>query len=261
MLLAVPALAVLTTSVTPATPTFTGIVQDMRSGVKNLFTTNNTNSLYSVITYTSDYDPFFEMGMGTGKFITNATNPQFPAANQDLLFTTQTFVEVKPNYEAFFFQGSIEIGFFGNESGDRNAMGLLLTSVSNPVDQVEINPLFSYQASNSPAWSASINTNQYTKAEFFHQNLSRPNSAFQKEEAKFKMFQAYDEDLQLFSDAYIFAIDDRMDNSVDFDDGFFYITGEIVPVPEPSAIAAMAIVGLGGLLYIRKRITGRNKNK
>lgn len=54
-----------------------------------------------------------------------------------------------------------------------------------------------------------------------------------------------------FGNEWLFRIDD--DNKVDddTDDGFFYDTGDISPVPEPSAIAALNLLGLGALLFVR----------
>jgi hypothetical protein len=40
---------------------------------------------------------------------------------------------------------------------------------------------------------------------------------------------------------------------------FGFVTGEITPVPEPSLIGALAVGGLGGVLFVRRRIQQKRK--
>jgi len=54
---------------------------------------------------------------------------------------------------------------------------------------------------------------------------------------------------------YLFRIEDRYDFwDDDCDDGLFLIAGQdLTPVPEPRAIALLAVAGLGALLFVRRR--------
>jgi hypothetical protein len=81
---------------------------------------------------------------------------------------------------------------------------------------------------------------------------------------KFKIFRSvenYGTANETFSNEYILAIDDRRESLIDFDDGFFYVTGDITPVPEPSLIAALAVTGMGGFLVLRRRLIAKRNAK
>lgn len=144
------------------------------------------------------------------------------------------------------------VGYFGNESMDVNTLkvqdNLLKTTDLYTYDQFGgVAPTTTPQSSSlkiqSPETSASF--------KFWHNN---PIAGLtdQTNTDRFKFFQAYDANGTMLN-AWVIGIDDRENDLVDFDDGFFFLQ----VVPEPSHIAGLAVLGLGALLMIRRRIKSR----
>lgn len=52
---------------------------------------------------------------------------------------------------------------------------------------------------------------------------------------------------------YVMLLDDRFPLLQDWDDGFFLLSGFVAEVPEPSVIGLAAVLGLGGLIWFRRR--------
>lgn len=246
----------------PATGPFVDLVNLMAADVQTLFQGNGgfggSAGAYTQMFFETDETTF-------GNWHTNDNGPiDFGTLGSGLLF------QQVANFSSFIFTGSIEIGFLGNESWDRN---LLTLQITNGIDTAE-EELFSYRrggiapnvATTSGLDAGSPNTLIVTPGEtpvegtFFHYN--RPATANvvapQGNPLKFKMFRLVNED-NTFGDAYIIAIDDRMRDLVDFDDGFFYVTGDLTPVPEPSLIAGLAVFGLGIIVIARRKLRSAKK--
>lgn len=186
------------------------------------------------------------------------------------------FQLIGTNYQYFIQKGpSINIGFVSNENWDLDE---LFVNAYAPGDLGNSDPrvsLFDYSdnvaANNTPGDTVELKLADGVDApvvlEFEHinQTSSPLGPLYQSSEIRFKMFQGVSVDDQgavtgMIDDQWLFGINDR--NKVfdkDSDDGYFYITGDISPVPEPSQIAALSLLGLGALLIVRRRLVKKNK--
>lgn len=79
----------------------------------------------------------------------------------------------------------------------------------------------------------------------------------QSREERFKIFRQYDPaNGNAFLDSWILAVDDRENSRIDYNDGVFWVDAQnVVVVPEPSLIAGIALVGLAGIVFFRRRKT------
>ena len=171
------------------------------------------------------------------------------------------FKEISPNKNNFFLagDGAFDIGYFGNESSDLSRLYMAV----NP-GKLDEEDLFLYDAAaggdDAPqAKTVSNNLSDTVNFKFWHDDETKNIDLPQSDELKFRMFQRFDENEQDFVvGEYVFAIGDRAGSlDADYDDGFFYVTGDISPVPEPSQIALLGVLGLGGFLYLRRRRASR----
>ncbi|NBD37263.1 MAG: PEP-CTERM sorting domain-containing protein [Verrucomicrobia bacterium] len=231
---------------------FNGFIDQMESDKQDLYVVD--------IWRISEGPPYTEIFFDSvaGDFWTNSS----PGLKEAGSVATHKFVEMTVNLPAFLIPGNggiMDVGYFGNSSIDLNE---LILEVDTPVAGSE--SLFLYDEDNNgadpddPPRTVAV-VNDYAAnavVRFAHDDLSVGVFADQSDENKFKMFQAVDPlDGSPIIDEYIFAIDDRTGDAIDFDDGFFYVNS--TPVPEPSQIAALALLGLGGFLYVRRRRTAR----
>ena len=196
-----------------------------------------------------------------GDFWTNSSPPSYKQAGS---VADKKFVELPVNIPAFVLDGdggTLDVGYFGNSSIDLND---LILEIITPT--MGAGSLFLYDEDNNgldandPPRTVAVDNNYNVDSviRFAHDDQTVGIYEDQRDENKFKMFQAVDlRDGTAIENEYIFAIDDRTNDAVDFDDGFFYLNGDIAPVPEPSQIAALALLGLGGFLYIRRRRMAR----
>jgi hypothetical protein len=239
---------------------FHGTVIGMNVDVSDLYVPESNTGQYNEIAYDPSSNDWW-----TNTLSTPASKPL--TTDPDVLF----FEEISPdNKTQFFIEGgaSFDIGYFGNENGDLN----LLYTIDNGSAPNRLD-LFKYDEDGGvgpdnalgPPQSYNVKNNDNFKVsfQFWHEDISAGPIANQSEPKKFKMFQAveYDEDtgdrIGFIDNEYIFGIDDRMRALEDWDDGFFYVRGDISPVPEPSQIALLSILGLGGFLYLRRRRAAR----
>jgi hypothetical protein len=165
--------------------------------------------------------------------------------------STIEFVKVG-NFSGFDFAagGTLDIGFIGEESNNNNELGF--------DEGGSYTKLFDYNAGGqNPPMSYQLTTGAATTISFEHRNLSQPAAGqigMQSDPNRFRIYRGTD-GAGGFTNEYLFAIADRSATmDADFDDGFFYLVGDITPVPEPAHIAGLALLGLGGLLYVRRRI-------
>lgn len=182
----------------------------------------------------------------------------------DLAFQLQA---VNQNY--FFMVGNeVNVGFVANENWNLDEL-FVNASKTGYADQRQ--SLFDY-SDHVPANDVAGDTAQLVNPvdlpvrlqfEHINQTLTPFGPIFQGNELQFDIFRqvAFDQQGAVagFGDDWLFRIDD--DNAVDNDrdDGFFYVTGDISPVPEPSQIAALSLLGLGALLIVRRRLVKRGK--
>lgn len=202
------------------------------------------------------------------------TNSKFYADNDSQFFNESStslgidlfFTKISTNIEGFAANGNANIGFFGNESHDRNK--LLVKGYTKDGLEVQTELVFDYHysvgASVTPpptAYTVSADPNAPVNSfySYWHDNQVK-GLAEQKSESRFAMFQSYDPVSQELGNEWIFAIDDREDEWIDYDDGFFYVSGDLTPVPEPSSIAFIAAIGLVGVICLNYRKKNRSKN-
>lgn len=253
--------------VTPGTPfgpgdpgdAFHGITTDMSAAVGALgdgihFNGSGSQNLDANPLHLSVEDSF----VWTGSDFVGS-----PAAGQE-------FVALTDNVTHFLMTGDFSIGYFGNESYDDNELYMTADLDQTPggeewiLNTVNNNgALFDYDGGdpNSPH-DAPMSYNfvkgpdnefENVYLQFVHFNRTQGDLGYQDAENQFKIFAEVDSGE--FTGHYIMAIADRNDNfDGDRDDGFFYLQGDIVPVPEPSQIAALSVLGLGALLFVRRRI-------
>ena len=187
------------------------------------------------------------------------------------------FKEISPNYNFFQIEDFAQAGYLGNDSADRNQLNVLSYDATTPgfdwsneaswaAAQTDADTLFDYQAGGVAPTMGPPDSVEFTVdaggkqvIAFQHIDFSYPSpgvtSALQSAEGKFKIFWAYDVNGDALNAALI-TIDDRMMDLIDYNDGLFYVEG-ITPVPEPAAIAGLAILGLGGILYVRRRVKAK----
>lgn len=191
--------------------------------------------------------------------------------NNDLNFEL-----IDVNFKYFLQTGqNIDIGFVGNENWDLDELfvnAYALGDLGNSDPRVS---LFDYSdnapANDFPGDTARLTLTPNTQApvvlEFEHinQTSSPLGPLYQSSEIRFKMYRGVNVDgngaiTSYKNDEWLFGINDRNKNfDKDSDDGYFFINGDIRPVPEPSQIAALSLLGLGALLVIRRRIVKRRK--
>lgn len=229
---------------------FHDVVTLMNQSVRDLFIPESTGPYSSVIFTT---DGFFDSA-----WIPNPTGTE-PTFGFDILFK-----EIE-NPTSFVLESFANIGFIGNESMDRNSLSLIETDFLSNVIATDV--LFQYQRPNrstgTPApFSYTLSVPQGEEAYFYfaHDNNKKGTNT-QDDPMRFRIFQAFDMFTGEAQTQWLFAIDDRETNLIDFDDGFFFFSGEgtITPVPEPSVIAGLAFAGLISLLVIRRKITKNAK--
>jgi hypothetical protein len=171
----------------------------------------------------------------------------------------------------------LSIGYIGNESDDDNELYVRAVSdlTNTPalqqmlVDRNGIPALFDYDAFTNDPNSLDDPPMSYTFQreagyagdifiELVHMNRTQADMATHVQEDRFRIFEETLNGQRTGN--YLMAIADRDNNfDGDVDDGFFLLGGDVVPVPEPSQIAALAMAGLGGLLYVRRRIAKKQK--
>jgi hypothetical protein len=167
----------------------------------------------------------------------------------------------------YMFGNEINIGFVANENENLDELFLNVHKTVYTDQRVR---LFDYSdkltANNVPGDTAQlINPVELPlRLEFEHinQTLTPLGPVFQAEELRFSMYRQVIVDDQgqvaSFGWDWLFGIDDDNTADQDLDDGFFYVSG-IQPVPEPSQIAALSLIGLGAFLFIRRRLGKRGK--
>ena len=187
----------------------------------------------------------------------------------------QKFEFVTPNFTHFVMSGDFSIGYIGNESNDDNELYMTADLDTAPGGEQWVlstindnGALFDYDGADpnsdddAPMSYGFNKESDYANDDLFlqfvHYNRTQTSMGTQGSFDRFKIFAEIENDE--FTGHYIMAVADRNSNfDGDRDDGFFYLQGDITPVPEPSQLAALALVGLGGFLYIRRRIRSAKK--
>ena len=236
-------------------PVFQTLINDMNADVSDLFVYDTfrptEGPVYDEIMFDQSNQDFWTNG-------SNPPDPGVPSVQKPGSVAEKKFVEISPNVEAFTFfgEGLLDVGFLGNSSIDANEF---FAEIITPSQSDEL--LFMYEEIDDDPATVQLENTDTSDAviRFGHDDTSVSIIENQSNTDKFKMFQAVSKDGagnftgDLIPGEFIFAIDDRTDDAIDYDDGFFYLNGDIAPVPEPSQIAALALLGLGGYLYIRRR--------
>lgn len=152
------------------------------------------------------------------------------------------------NFEAFVFGqgGTLDIGFIGEESTHDNELGFY--------EGGTYTDLFSYNAGGeTPPMSHTLTASAGDIIKFAHKNDTINSEGMQIQPDRFRIWEV--SETPAGQNAYLFAVADRNANvDSDYDDGFFYVVGDISPIPEPSHIAVLATMGLGVLLVVRRRL-------
>lgn len=170
------------------------------------------------------------------------------------------------NEQFFKTSSTLNIGFVSNENWDLNEL-FVNASKTGFADQRF--SLFEYSdnvpANDVPGATASIlatglSTPVVLKFEHINQTLTPFGPVFQANEMRFNMFRQVFVDVQnevLFNgNSWLFGINDRDKGfDADGDDGYFYITGDISPVPEPSSIAFLSVGMLIAITVIKRRFS------
>lgn len=165
--------------------------------------------------------------------------------------STLEFVKV-PNFSTFYLNagGSMEVGFIGEESTHNNELGFHEGGIYTK--------LFDYNAGGDKApMSYSLSSATATSLMFQHRNLTYfTGTGFQANPERFRIYQVLDNGK--LTNEYLFAVADRdATKDGDYDDGFFYMVGDVTPVPEPAHIASLAVAFLFAGLFLRSRIKRR----
>lgn len=241
--------------------TFHDLIIDMNSDVGALFTPEDDPdlSLLNTINFNNVTDQW-TAGVGGANDI--------------------TLVKID-NKEFFKLTGRVNIGYIGNESGDDNELYLSayddsLKTTADTNDSIDNdgntityeNPdgykLFDYDAgdpnsTDDPPMSYTVTLEGNTTEAFLQfthwdRNSNWYDSALQTDQDRFKIWAELDQTGKQ-TGQFLIAISDRNTGfDSDRDDGFFFLDGDIIAVPEPSQIAMLAMLGLGGALYLRRRI-------
>jgi hypothetical protein len=215
-----------------------GIVSDFESSVSDLYTSHGSTQYQSfVFTGTSflvDDDPIFNDSSPFGTYFRMVDNPDF-----------------------FEFSGSLPVGFFGFEAGDNNKLGFdEYDSNGNLINSTQ---LFEHSL-DTPPTSVLLNSIGLSKIAFTHDNPVKGEKT-QDATERFLFFQSYDPFTLESGTEWIFAIDDREDSLIDFDDGFFYTANSnITPVPEPASIGLVALASIFGVMLIKRRMVSKKSS-
>lgn len=177
------------------------------------------------------------------------------------------FQLVATNQDYFFMRGDIDIGLVAFENWNDDELFVSAYDVDSVGTADPKASLFRYSDqvggdAEGETRGLTLNTTEVPVVlEFSHlNNTTGSPELVQGNELRFTMFRQVITDefanFVSYGSEWILALNDNNGGfDGDVDDGIFYISGDISPVPEPSQIAALALFGLGGLLYIRKRMT------
>ncbi|NDV62336.1 PEP-CTERM sorting domain-containing protein [Puniceicoccales bacterium CK1056] len=172
---------------------------------------------------------------------------------------------------------TVDVGFVSNENWDLDELFINAYAVGDLGNSDPRVSLFDYSskpgstATDVPGDTAELVLADGVSApvilEFEHinQTVSPLGPLYQSNEIRFNMFQGVNVDAQgavvsYIKNEWLFGINDKnTDFDGDGDDGYFYFSGDIRPVPEPSQIAALSLLGLGAFLFVRRRLMKRGK--
>jgi len=173
------------------------------------------------------------------------------------------------NVDYFFLEGSVNVGFVTNENWDWNELYVNAYApgdIGGTPDPKQL--LFDYsdepgEGTSTPGMTASITLKDGVNLAvlgFEHVNtdtISPFDPTPQSSQVRFRMYQQVtmnDANEMEYLNAYMWGTNDRDDTfDRDRDDGWFLVVGDVRAVPEPSAIAALALLGLGGIVFARRR--------
>jgi hypothetical protein len=231
----------------------------------------------SIVTAFASDGPGLYVGPGEAnaslfdKFYWDSSESEWVTGSYSNDVSDSNFMRVAVNQESFLSNGPLDIGFIANENKDFNQ--LFVSAKSGPTS--ERLSLFNYSdASGSldeppAAKSVTLEAGVVGPLAFTFDHVNHTTGpgtpVLQEEELRFTMFQSVLVSGGVVTNAglgteWIFGISDRdqgFDN--DGDDGYFYIAGTISPVPEPSQIAALALLGMGGFLFIRRKFLSKQQ--
>jgi len=179
------------------------------------------------------------------------------------------FQLMSPNLDYFFLEGSANIGFITNENWDWNELYVNAYGIGDlggTPDPMAL--LFDYsdqpgEGTDLPGATASITLKagvDIAGLGFTHVNtdtISPFDPTPQSSEVRFRMYQQVTKNDAGAIEAlnvFMWGTNDQDQGfDGDGDDGWFLVVGDIRAVPEPSAIAALALLGLGGIVFARRR--------
>lgn len=174
-------------------------------------------------------------------------------------------VDVTPAQSFFKITETAYVGYFGNESGDDNEF--LIEAADNPnAPSITEGPILLYDydagdknSTDDPPIANSITLEAGVSQAFVtftHFNRTKGNLDTQDDPLQFKVFRE-EKANGAFGFQWLFAIADRVQSfDSDLDDGFFFVQN-LQPVPEPTQVALLALLGLGGVLVVRRRLTAK----
>lgn len=165
------------------------------------------------------------------------------------------------NFERFVASGDFRIGFFGFDAAATNTIGAELF----PLDGNDRFDLFKYNQSPDPEvgpppsyYDADIGQSLEEVFSIFHtaEFSSSFRESYQENRDFWRIYEA--QDYEAFSgieglNGYVILLDDFFPRFQDWDDAFIVMEGFVTAVPEPSTVALLAVVGLVGIVYFRRR--------
>jgi hypothetical protein len=241
-----------------------GIIFPLVSSAQLINVTNEGGTFFNLVSdMNSDFSPELEIpgyttvayDIDNADFVTDPTVAELGSLSANTII----FNEINPNVDFFTVYEWAKVGFIGNENGMQNQLSVRSytdATLTTAVDNVQ---LFDYDINGNPtpppAARRIANTdadpfNNPVVIQFEHTNPTTLTTT-QSNMLRFKIFQGTGAD----SNKYLLGIDDLETDKVDFDDGVFYL--EVSPIPEPSQIAALSVLGLGLLLVVRRRMKSK----
>ena len=242
-------------STTPGTNVFHNLIIEMNADVLTLKTNDSGSGNLSID------DPIYWDWNGNG--LTGSwEGSSFLPGSYDLQFQKFT---TNPDFFSLAANQTVNIGYIGNESNNDNELYVSLLGSTRDLLLFDYDSGDPNSTDDAPiSYTLSYTMDQAYDIVFEHDSIDDTDAPLnffgnQSSEAKFKIYQAYGRTSltgQLTAlDTYLLAIgDEEGDNDTDYDDGFFLVQfGDTPVVPEPSHIAAAALLGMTGLLLLRRR--------
>ena len=209
----------------------------------------------------------YDGGLAGGSFLNAADvsiKTGFIGDNTNTGKATNLTFQVMDNFPAFVSTaGTFSFGFFGFEAAAKNTVGLedydtaIPGFTGNKAVAVQFTNNLTAPYDDSPpvakAFNIGADPNAFgVYAEVIHQNAPAVQPLYQGDPRYWRIFELVEGDFG-GQNVFILALDDLYPRLKDWDDGFFILSGQISPVPEPAMIGLLGVVVLLGTLAYRRR--------